>query len=142
MNNLIDIDPDINYFDAENCCELYDKQSFNTKFKGDNKALNVLHLNIRSINKNMDEFILFISGIEVELSVIVLTETWLNNECEFINIPGYRAFHSIRAGGRGGGVSILVASSISSNRLSGLSVVSDYYESCAVSIKLDGKKFK
>ena len=69
--------------------------------------LSIIHLNIRSISSNIDEFIAYLATIEVDFDVICLSETWLNSDkpydCYF---PGYKSFHSMRSNRRGGGVAI------------------------------------
>lgn len=48
----------------------------------------ILHMNIRSIQKNYDEFLLFLSHLP-DFDVIVLTETHILNEISIFNIDGY-----------------------------------------------------
>ena len=48
----------------------------------DNKnttSVSVLHLNIRSINKNFDNFQLFLSSLNYCFSIICFSETWCND---------------------------------------------------------------
>lgn len=81
--------------------------------------LRILCLNIRSIKKKLnclEEII-----VSTKPDVIVLTETWLQKYDEkFFNFKGYTSFHSIRDIGelkRGGGTSIFVDETLSTNKL-------------------------
>lgn len=53
--------------DTEKFNELFGKQSYD---------ISVINLNIRSINKNYDEFLLLLEAVSVDFDVIILTETW------------------------------------------------------------------
>lgn len=57
-----------------------------TKCKTD---FSVLHNNIRSINKNFDEFEVFLSQMEDSFDCVVLTETFSVPDEAFFQIPGY-----------------------------------------------------
>jgi hypothetical protein len=68
-----------------------------------------LHLNIRSIPKNLDTFITTLHSINMEMDVIAFTETWLkasNADCYGMN--GYTHEYITREGRPGGGISIFV----------------------------------
>ena len=51
----------------------------------------------------------------------------------FFDIPGYEAYHSVREGKKGGGVSILVSKNLKSNLV--LARNCNVYESCLVSVE-------
>ena len=84
---------------------------------------------------------MYLQQISIAFSVIILSETWLSSVHELIDIPGYAGFHSIREGWRGGGVSIFVKSSLSSDVVTQLSVVNEYYENIAVKLHINGKSY-
>lgn len=46
------------------------------EYKNNHNGLTVLSLNIRSIHKNMDLFLAFLSSFDIKIDVIVLTECW------------------------------------------------------------------
>jgi len=66
----------------------------------------------------------------------VLTETWLNSENDWINTQGYRAFHCVREGRRGGGVTILVEDNLSAAKIPHLTCINDSFECVAVELSL------
>ena len=127
----------LNDGDGDNCeCTYFEVDDFNTRFGGSNvDMLSAIHINIRSVNRNLDEFILFTNRLDMQFSIIVLTETWLNSEMRWTDIPGYKSYHTVRSGKRGGGVSVLVRSDIESYPFLELSKCNNTYESCAVMIK-------
>lgn len=72
-------------------------------------VFSTLHLNIRSLLKNNDQFIHFSSTLEHEFSIISLAETWLSDETvELYNMPLYASAFSNRNKKVGGGVDIFV----------------------------------
>ena len=110
MNQINDIDPDINFTnDAE--CSYFSSQNIHNILN--NNMLNIIHVNIRSCHKNLDEFILLLGNLRVYYSVLILSETWLDSEDDFPEVPGSKSFHCVRRDRRGGGVSILVRSNLS-----------------------------
>lgn len=65
-------------------------------FKHDSKLgkINILHLNIRSIAKNLDELLILLDYLTVKFDIIVLSETFQINNSEIFNISGYRTIYS------------------------------------------------
>jgi hypothetical protein len=52
-----------------------------------------LHLNIRSYNKNFDEFMIWLNVIKIKYDLIILTETWLvEGDRDLVVIDGYDVF--------------------------------------------------
>ena len=95
-------------------------------------------MNIRSANRNLDEFLLILKKLQLHFSVVVLTETWLNATYDWTEVPGYRAYHAIREGRSGGGVTILVRSHLSAEYLPALTLVGDCRESLGVDVTFGG----
>ena len=73
-------------------------------------GFSVLHVNIRSINKNFETFKNFYSKLNCTFSVICFSETWAtdNSICNDSNfqIENYTVLHQVRESGRGGRLSI------------------------------------
>lgn len=53
------------------------------------KSLNILHLNIRSINKNFDELLILLETLKQNVDIIILSETWQINSTKYLNIPDF-----------------------------------------------------
>ena len=59
-----------------------------------NNSLTILHLNIRSLNKNFDKLHEFLVSIRIRIDVICLTETRIKNDpLVYITIPQYKFCH-------------------------------------------------
>ena len=87
-NQLI-TNPEEAYFKYFDDCQYYDLNSINNNIDTNTpKSMNIIHINIRSARKNLDEFL-------INLESIILTETWLNSQEDFNEIRGYKSFHLI-----------------------------------------------
>lgn len=70
---------------------------------------NIFSLNIRSLRNKKDKLEDFLALIDVKISVVIISETWLNaTESKMFEIKGYNSFHCVRLDGGGGGVSIYI----------------------------------
>ena len=70
-----------------------------------------MHLNIRSINKNFENFKMFLSNLNFSFSIICLSETWLNDsnvDNSNYELPNYVSVHQIRNHYKWGGVSVYI----------------------------------
>lgn len=54
------------------------------RLTNDNENFSLINLNIRSINKNYDQFLILLQGFKKKFDIIILTETWaIRNKIEF-----------------------------------------------------------
>jgi hypothetical protein len=136
MTKLHLLDPDINCEDDSVSCFYYSASEFYNNFVRYIYMLRVRHLNIRSVHKNMDEFLLFVQSLSAEFHALILTETWLEDQSYWLNIPGYTAYHSIRPNRRGGGVTVLVNSLFKSEQLPKYTVSDNLLEMCSGRVRL------
>ena len=133
-NDIDDMESDLLSF---NSCNSYNLDEINNVEDLFRSKLNILHLNIRSCNSNLDELVTFLDNVKMKYSIIVLSETWIKDASNHINIPGYVSYHSIRHGTRrGGGVSIFVDKNIDSAELSNLFVNNDVFDSAGIRITI------
>lgn len=80
--------------------------------------INILYTNIRSLRKNFNAFLLELSQINTRISIIVLTEVWINSEeASFYKIPNFTMFHCCNDTYRAGGVMCFIAEDIFSLQL-------------------------
>ena len=101
-------------------------------------GLSIVCFNVRSFSKNGDEFVGYLSNLEHDFDIIVLTETWANNETQTLcQIPGYNSTHNPRENRRGGGVSIFVRESIDFSIIETLNISSDCIEAAAINFRCE-----
>ena len=105
---------------------IYDSAKFNAEYSlvNSNGDFSIIHLNIRSLPRNGNNFIAYLETINVKFSVICLTETWMNENRVIDDVfTDYNAYHSMRSIDRspGGGVSIYVHKNLNSIEILDLS---------------------
>ena len=118
---LIDSDPDVQFYNSQcnktlHSCDYYLEDSFNKKVSDLHvpaRCLSLIHTNIRSANKNLKKFELYLNGLNFQFPVIALSESWLTDDnFDKCGISGYASEHNIRENRRGGGVSLLIKDDI------------------------------
>ena len=134
-------DPDINFYS--------DSSPLDTKYFNPNEiregfeylcknGFSVLHVNIRSINKNFETSQNFYFKLNCTFSVICFSETWTtdNSICNDSNfqIENYTVLHQVRESGRGGGLSIFVLKGICFEPRTDLSINSNDVGSLCIEI--------
>ena len=128
MDFLNDIDADLNFFDSNNENLLnvsftdayFDADKFNNSFQYENGSLNIIHINIRSMRKNIDNFVAFLETLKFKFQVLCFSETWLNEIRVIENIfPDFSSFHSMRpvSSSPGGGVAIYISNEFISSEI-------------------------
>ena len=143
-NALTEInDPDNQYYNEllSNLtinCEYYTEDSFIKKMKlvsTDKTKFSLLHLNVRSIPKNFNNFLTYLETLQYQFSVIGISETWLkdhNVNCYFID--GYKSEHNYRKEKAGGGVSLFVKSYIDYIIRNDLTVMNSHIETLFIEL--------
>ena len=96
-------DPDVNFYN--DVFTLDTQYLASDKFQGNFKpfskqSLSVLHLNIRSINKNFEAFRQFYLSLNSNFSIVCFSETWVNDinisKNSSSQLPIYNTEHQIR----------------------------------------------
>ena len=116
--DLNEFDPDSNYFDQyvsenhifstfDSVDDFYVK---NASLMNDPKFISIFCQNIRSINANLDDFLLLFNE-NLMPDCFIFCETWHDGN-QPILIPGFKGFHTVRHLRRGGGISIFVKNSL------------------------------
>ncbi len=73
----VDIDDDISFNLSDNT-HYYSIDQF-PRPTGDKSSISLLHVNIRSLHKNIDKLKFLLNSINYKFSVIALSETWLKS---------------------------------------------------------------
>ena len=90
---------------------------FKTSFEDFSKnSFSVLHLNIKSINKNFEAFSEFYSKLNHVFSVICFSETWAReeniNKNSTFQLKNYNVIHQVGNFRKGGGLCIFIHESL------------------------------
>jgi hypothetical protein len=86
--------------------------SSNSDYSGSN-GLRVLHLNIRSYNKNFDELLIFLHGIKIKYNCIILTEAWLRDESDLMSLEGFNLLRTYNSLNQSDGIVVYIDESLS-----------------------------
>ena len=106
---LADINPDIQLAQSaiQNQCKQYNFDEFSNSFSNLQNFLSMIHVNIRSSQKNLMDFICNLENLNVQFHFIVLSETWGTHDKAKLNITqGYNHLYDTREQRNGGGISI------------------------------------
>ena len=141
-------DPDLQYFNDQSVvntinCDYYAEDGFVSKTSKLCAAdsFSLLHLNIRSVPKNLSQFKCYCEGLQFSFSVLGLTETWLNESSrDLYSIDGYQHFNLIREKKRGGGVSLFVKNDFNVMLRTDLDIMSDTIEALFIELNQDETK--
>ena len=134
-------DPDENIFESFNDCSYFTPNELKVtldKNISKQKSFSIISLNIRSMNKNFEEFRSFITELNYEFSVITLSETWClddpRNESLY-KLNNYTSIHQARRGGRnGGGTCIFIHNSLKFKNRPDLCVNNNDIESLSIEV--------
>ena len=116
LNNTNDLDENILNSLSQIDSVFYSVEEAATSLKKFNdKTFSVLHLNVRSLNKNFESLKELLTTINFEFKVICLTEMWCTynqrNETLF-NLENYTSINQVRKDGRGGGICVFIHNSL------------------------------
>lgn len=118
VNNMYDVlnentDPDRNFYTENINTHYYTLDSFKSNFVPNSKhSISILHINIRSMSRNYEDFKVLLSELGFEFKIICLTETWCKNTNQF-NIENYKTIHQYRNNNKiGGGICLFVHDSL------------------------------
>jgi hypothetical protein len=101
---------DIPLVECVSCCDVKD---FVNVDNSNLTAFRVIHQNIRSYNKNIDSFLVLLEGLQVRFDCLILTEAWLRDDSDLINIPGYNLYRSYNGLNSSDGVVVYIDSTLS-----------------------------
>ena len=133
-------DPDENFFNAFNFKDLqyFTPEKFSQNLNSfDNSSFSMLHLNIRSLQKNFDSLLNLLMTLKFEFKVICITETWCSDNSmnhNLFELPQYKSIHHVRRAGKGGGIATFFHESLTFNIRHDLSVNNADIEALCVEI--------
>jgi hypothetical protein len=88
------------------------KADINNSFSSNESNLNIISMNIRSVNKNLDSFLVYLTRLRTVIHILVLSECW----CDETSIPptldGYTLYHSKKSYNQNDGVIMYIKDDI------------------------------
>ena len=84
---------------------------------------NVIHLNIQYVNEHLYELLIYVSKNKSAYSAAVLTVSRLKTSDALVEVPGYRAVHSLRDKRESGVVIILFKDDLYAEELPNLKLL-------------------
>ena len=101
-----------------------------------NDSFSLLHINARSLSKNIDDIHSLLTTINHKFTAIGVSETWCNSrtKIEMFNIDGYNLVQTNRVNKKGGGVGIYINNKYDYIIRSDLSNCTPEYESLFVEL--------
>ena len=101
------------------------------------RSFNILHLNIRSLQKNCDNLTSLINCLTYPPHIIALSETWLKDSTQHLyNLEGYEAYHTCRTDREHGGVSIYISTDLHAEPIQQYTFANEDIEMCTIKLKL------
>ena len=141
---FLNFDPDVNILNnafnsdvSQPHSEYFTVDQFNSVYSQYSCGFSILNFNIRSYNRNFDNFSCFLGSLNKLPDVFSLSETWLNTDSLLpSNYQNYKVFNTVRFSGRGGGVSVFVDKSYCAYKVQNLSLINNFIETCCVKLTL------
>ena len=132
---------DVNFYDNISSLEsnYLSPSKIDKNFQNFSKeSFSVLHLNIRSMNKNFEAFQDFYKSLNTKFTIIRFTETWANdsniNQDSLFQLEGYIPVHQIRKCCKGGGIVIFIRDALLYKLRSGLIINFEDMKSLSIEI--------
>ena len=134
------------YATLENCsCLLSDddltflSQSTVTGSNTDKKCISVIHINARSLSRNIDAIIETLGSVRHKFTCVLVSETWLTDAKAVPHIPDYSFVGTNRTSKIGGGVGIYVLNGINFKARRDYCFCEETFESVFIEIICPGK---
>ena len=145
------IDPDINHFDYNSNFNSYTIDSFLNNSYIDNKSLEIIHHNARSLMTpgRLDQYDILLKEINNPFDILIFTETWLTPEksalCKF---DGFQSSHLYRPVDnhidfktKGGGISMFLKPGLKYKRRNDLNIILPYMECSFIEMKYNNQNY-
>ena len=104
--------------------------------RGD-RYINIIHMNIRSIQKNFDVFKTFLNSLPKPPDFIALTETWMRESSKHLySLDGYVSHNLVRTNREHGGITIFIKDIFSFELINEYCFINDNIEICTARLKI------
>ncbi|KAG8243487.1 hypothetical protein J6590_045338 [Homalodisca vitripennis] len=101
---------DNDLIEINSCIQIPDFSLLNNFFSSNNghDKLKIYHCNIRSYSKNIDELMIYLSHLNFNLDILVMTECWLSDGVEGVSIDGFDIYFTDKQRNRNDGTILYV----------------------------------
>lgn len=107
-----------------------------------NNYISVIHINIRSLQKNFDILKSFLNCLPKPPEVIAVTETWLQQNTKHLYfLEGYESFHLTRTVREHGGITVFTKNHMKAEPLMLYSFINENIEICTSKLELGNTKY-
>jgi len=111
-----DLDADVNYYNTllntpSDYCDTATLEKI-IQIPCHDNAQSLLHINARSLSKNIDRLVSELNLLPNKPSIIAVTETWAKTDSDIFPIPGYTSILKAREKKVGGGVGLFIQDAI------------------------------
>ena len=148
-----DIDPDIQYFNDASKGNVFQNsdyfledtfiQKYNSLSVYPTALFSLLHMNIRSIPRHMNELEAYLSNLCHNFSIVAITETWFTDlTVDTYSLQGYTHGYEYRKNKSGGGISLFIREGISYLMRKDLNIFDQNMESLFIELINDKPKEK
>ena len=111
MANISKIITDLDNLSVSNSYTCAPEQCL-SYIKEQNKTITALHLNIRSINKNFSNLKVFLTRLNFDCDIIVLSECWLSKVATIPVLEGYTSYCTGNTINQNDGITIYIKNNI------------------------------
>ena len=126
--------------------QYFSVDKFNEKFKNNSEQLSVLNINIRGLQRNFDNLLMYLNSITCKFDIIILTEAHLQKNATLtldlhnnFSMEGYKMFY-IESSIKFGGVAMYVKSELEANYCRELTRTNNLCDSLYVKINTNSNK--
>ena len=127
---------DMERYETLENCSYHTTESLSNKLlsMGFGNGLSLLHINARSLTKNIEAILDLLTSLDMKLTCLLITETWLTDTKAAPVIPGYTYVGNNREHKIGGGTAIYVHDAVSFKVRHDLQVDNNIFESTFIEI--------
>lgn len=97
------------------------------------RSLTFFHLNAQSVRNKEDDLHALLSRFSFTYDVIMISETWYQNDCEVLKVAGYTTHYLNRTVKKGGGVLLMAEKSLNLHVVPDYTKMTDDFEALTVS---------
>ena len=140
-------DPDSNFLNERTNsleCTYYTHEEFASFSSNLSENVSIIHLDIRSLHKNIDKLKDFLNNIKGKFSVIFLSEKWIDDDKADLNslfhIQNYSFIHEKKTNRKGGGLGIYVHKTLDYKILPNLAKNTENIETFTIEIENKNSK--